>query len=341
MITLTQKKIGIIGSGSWGLALAQHLSLNKVPVMVWGRCPEELKNLKKFSKSIKYLPDIILSSAISFTSSLEDLTLNSDILVFAAPSSSAREISETLRPYYKKDIPIICASKGLEKDSYLRTSEVLLEFLKPNSIYVLSGPSFALEVAKGMPTAVVLASSDTKSKEHQEIVSLFHRGTFRVYSSSDLVGVELGGILKNIIAFAAGVCDGLGLGLNARAALLTRGLKEIRELLKKECAEKEGAKEDTIMGLSGLGDLILTATGDLSRNRRFGMLLGEGLSLKEAKEKIGQTIETISTAKAAFELSKKHNLELPIIKQVQAVLEGTSTPEKALRDLLTREQKEE
>jgi glycerol-3-phosphate dehydrogenase (NAD(P)+) len=336
MIQHNETKVGIIGAGSWGLALAQHLSVNALAVQVWGRNAEELEAISKSGESRKYLPDVPLSKSISFISSLKDLAKNSDVLIFSAPSSSARSLAELLKPDYKKNIPLVCCAKGLEQDTHLRTSEVLSEVLEPSSMYVLSGPSFALEVAEGMPTAVVLASSDSKSEEHQKIVSLFHRGTLRVYSSSDLIGVELGGILKNIISFAAGVSDGLGLGSNARAALLTRGLKEIRELL-----SREGARQETVMGLSGLGDLILTATGDLSRNRRFGILLGEGMSIEQAKMKIGQTIETITTAKAARELSKKHKLESPIIEQVHAVLNGNSSPGKALRDLLTREQKQE
>lgn len=330
--------IGIIGAGSWGLALAQHLSKNKTKVLLWGRNKTDLEGIEKRRESLKYFPGVSLSDDLSTTTSLEELTEKADILLFALPSSSSRAVAELLKPLYagKKQIPIISTAKGLEQNSRKRMSEVFSEVFETDSVYVLSGPTFAMEVVKGLPTAVVLASNDSKREEHKEIVSLLHRGTLRVYSSSDIIGVELGGILKNIIAFAAGVSDGLGLGHNARAALLTRGLKEARTLL-----EKEGAKAETVMGLSGLGDLILTATGDLSRNRRFGILLGEGKSIEEAKQEIGQTIETISTVHSAFFLAKKHNLESPIIEQANALLAGTSSPSKALQELLTRGQKEE
>ncbi len=328
--------ICILGAGSWGLALAQHFGKNNVRVQLWGKNVEDLEEIRKYRESKRYFPTISLSENISVTDSLEEVVQNAQVLLFALPSSASRAVAEMLKPFYDRNIPVISTAKGLEQDSNKRVSEVLGEVLSCNSLYVLSGPTFALEVAKGLPTAVALASTDSKSSEHANIVSLFNKKTLRIYSSSDIVGVELGGVLKNIISFAAGVCDGLGLGLNARAALLTRGLKEIRTLI-----EKEGGKSETVMGLSGLGDLILTATGDLSRNRRFGILLGQGLSIQEAKEKIAQTIETISTVQSAYELAKKHKLESPIIEQANAVLEGTSTPSEALQKLLTRNQKEE
>jgi glycerol-3-phosphate dehydrogenase (NAD(P)+) len=336
MLQYNEITVGIIGAGSWGLSLAQHFGSSGIGVQVWGRKSEDLEEISQYRESRNYLPGISLSRKISVTSSIEELARNSNILVFAVPSSANRIVAESLKPFYETNIPIVSTAKGLEQNSRKRSSEVLTEVLGCNSVYVLSGPTFALEVAKGLPTAVVLASKNIKSPEHSDMVSLFHRGTLRVYSSSDMTGVELGGVLKNIISFAAGVCDGLGLGLNARAALLTRGLKEVRNIL-----EKEGGKAETVMGLSVLGDLLLTATGDLSRNRRFGILLGEGLSIEQAKHKIGQTIETITTAQAAVDLVEKHKIESPIIRQVNLVLNGTSSPSRAFQELLTRDQKEE
>jgi glycerol-3-phosphate dehydrogenase (NAD(P)+) len=338
---MNEPLVGIIGAGSWGLALAQHLGRNGVGVKIWGRSFSDSATRKNFWGSTAYLPGIALSKKIEPVGTLEEVLSDVSLLISALPSSVTREVAEKIKPLIPSTISIISTAKGLEQGTNKTVRQILEEVLgKDIDIQLLSGPSFALELANGMPTAVVLASSEKDRKEpstfHGKAIQVLHRGTLRIYSSSDIIGVELGGILKNIIAFAAGACDGLGLGLNARAALLTRGLKELSTLV-----EKEGGKSSSVIGLSGLGDLILTATGELSRNRRFGILLGEGYSIEQASQKIGQTIETLYTAEAAYALTKKHNLDSPIIAQAANVLKGETTPSNAFRDLLTREQKEE
>lgn len=346
----------VLGSGSWGTALAQHLSRNGINVRLWGRNEEELRQISERRENRKYLPGVSLSERISTTSDLKEASEAVALVVFALPSSATREVAEKLKPLLRSSTPIVSTAKGLEAKTNKRVSEILEDVLgKERPLSILSGPSFALELAKGFPTAVVLASKGAaKSNKEVEVngidesnvdphynalthvARLFHRGTLRVYTSSDTIGVELGGILKNMISLAAGIGDGLGLGYNARAALLTRGLKEITKLI-----ELEGGSTYSVNGLSGLGDLILTATGDLSRNRRFGILLGQGLSIEEAKEKVGQTIEAITSAEAASALAHRHQMEAPITEQINAIIKGETTPARALQDLLTRQQKAE
>jgi len=337
------EKLTILGAGSWGTALAQHLASYDIPVHLWGRNEEELLSISGQGENTKYLPGVPLSRQITPVASLEESILDSQCIVFAVPSSGTRELASKVKNYLTPDMLVISSAKGLEPVSNKRVSQIIKEVCENSLGYmsVLSGPTFALEIAKGLPSAVVLASQyeDTDKAAGEALkrsAKIFHRGNMRVYTSRDLIGVELGGVLKNMISLAAGIGDGLGSGQNARAALLTRGLKEISRLI-----EKEGGSLSSITGLSGLGDLLLTATGDLSRNRRFGLLLGEGHSIEAAKEKIGQTIESITSAEAAYSLAKKHQVDAPITEQVAAILRGESTPAKALRDLLTREQKEE
>ncbi|HMO17712.1 MAG TPA: NAD(P)H-dependent glycerol-3-phosphate dehydrogenase [Oligoflexia bacterium] len=331
------KKVVVLGAGSWGTALAQHLAVNNLPVCLWGRKEEELESVRKNRENKRYLPGVILSEKIIPESSLKEATDNADIIIFAVPSSATRELASQLIKYSAPIVPIVSTAKGLEPETNKRASQIISEIGGDSfgPVSVLSGPTFALEIAKCLPSAIVLASSDDRF-DLKKIARLFHRGTMRVYTSNDLIGVELGGVLKNMVSLAAGIGDGLGSGHNARAALLTRGLKEISRLI-----EHEGGKSGTVSGLSGLGDLILTATGDLSRNRRFGILLGEGHSIDEAQKIINQTIESITSAEAAYSIAKKHNIEAPITEQVAAILRGERTPGEALRHLLTREQKPE
>lgn len=334
-------KVTILGSGSWGTALAQHLAKNGVFVKLWGRDQGQVETILQTRENAGYLSGVRLSENIYPLTSLEDAVFETSAIVACLPSSQTRVVLENCKAIIQgasRRIPIISTAKGLEIHTNKRVSQIIDETLgRDYPHFVLSGPSFALEVAKGLPTAVVLASNNDLVKEEYDFSSrLFHRGAMRVYTSSDLVGVELGGILKNVIAIACGISDGLQLGLNARAALLTRGLKELVKLI-----EAEGGNKDSVAGLSGLGDLILTATGDLSRNRTFGILLGQGLTIDQAREKIGKTIEAFTTAQSALELAQKRNIEVPIIEQVADILSGKTTPIKALQDLMTREQKSE
>lgn len=334
-------KVGILGSGSWGTAISQHLAKNGVTVKLWGRDESLLKSIQEKRENASYLPNIKLSENIISTINLDEAINEVSAIVLCLPSSQTRKVLEIC----KNDLgllsiktPIISTAKGLEIHSNRRVSEVIDETLgKDYPHFVLSGPSFALEVAKSLPTAVVLATNSSAHKEEFDFSSrLFHRGSMRVYTSYDLIGVELGGILKNIIATASGISDGLELGLSARAALLTRGLRELIQLV-----VAEGGNKDSVSGLSGLGDLILTATGDLSRNRTFGILLGQGLTIDQARNKVGKTIEAFTTAQSAYELAQKRKIEVPIIEQVANILSGKTTPIKALQDLMTREQKSE
>ena len=334
-------RVGIIGAGSWGTALAQHLASNGVKVQLWGRDDEVLKEIQSQKFNTKYLPDVALSESLIVSNSLEEVVSSSDVYVLSVPTIVTREICLKIRELRSSKSPAVFVStaKGLEGNTNKRLSEIIRDVFGVDAhIFSLSGPSFALEVAKGMPTAVVLASESNQPTDvvKDKIVKLFHKGTIRVYTSTDMVGVELGGVLKNVISVASGIGDGLGLGLNARAGLLTRGLKELSVLI-----QAEGGKSSTVMGLSGLGDLLLTSTGDLSRNRRFGILLGRGLSIDAAKEEIGQTIEAITACTSAFALSRKHGLDTPIIQQVAKIISGETTPSHALRDLMMREQKAE
>lgn len=333
--------VAVLGAGSWGTALSQHLATNGVVVKLWGRDKNQLKEIQKDRENKKYLPQIKLSENIHAEEELENAVKDVSAVILCLPSSATRLVLEQLKEFYpdlKKLPPILSTAKGLEKNTNRRTSEIVEQvFSQEVPHFVLSGPSFAAEVAKGLPTAVVLAKGSKNFHEQFDFCArLFHRGTMRVYTSTDLIGVELGGVLKNIIAIAAGVSDGLNLGLNARAALLTRGLREITRLI-----EVEGGQKDTVVGLSGLGDLMLTATGDLSRNRSFGILLGQGNSIDDSIKKIGQTIEALTTAESALELAIKKNIEVPIIEQVAGILSNKTTPIKALQDLMTREQKPE
>jgi len=338
-------KIGIIGAGSWGTALAEHLAQHSTgsgrEVMLWGRDEEVLLEIEKERVNSRYLPEVTLSEGLRVEKDLRELVRQADVYVLSVPSGATRDICKRIKEFKDPGSPtvIVSTGKGLEISSNKRLSEVIRDELGSSAqIFALSGPSFALEVARGLPTALVLASEKNGPSEEmrRSVVTAIHSGTMRVYTSSDLVGVELGGVLKNVISVASGIGDGLGLGLNARAGILTRGLKELSVLI-----EAEGGKASAVIGLSGLGDLILTGTGDLSRNRKFGMLLGRGLSIEEAKVEIGQTIEASTTCISASALSKKHGLETPIIHRVARVVTGEITPSQALRELMMREQKAE
>jgi glycerol-3-phosphate dehydrogenase (NAD(P)+) len=334
-------KVTVLGAGSWGTALAQHLARNNIQVNLWGRDLKQMQEILETKVNSKYLPGITLSNNICAETDLKKAIENSKALIVCLPAGSTRFVLNEVKKVFSEEelkIPVVSTAKGLEKGTNKRVSQVISEVLGDQAArFVLSGPSFASEVANGLPTAVVLARHSNKFQEEFELfTNLFHRRSMRVYSSSDLIGVELGGILKNIISIASGIGDGLKLGLNARAALLTRGVKELVRLI-----EAEGGNRDSGVGLSGLGDLILTATGDLSRNRTFGIYLGEGMSIEEAKEKVGQTIEAMTTAQSALELATKKGIDVPIIEQVAEILSGKTTPIKALQDLMTREQKAE
>ena len=327
-------RLGIIGSGSWGTALAQTLSEKFKEVNIWGRNKSLISCINTEKVNYKYLPDIILNDNIKATTDLIEIFENSDIVIVAIPTqwirSTLKDININLKNKY-----LISASKGIEVESLKLVSDILEDVLKVNkdNLFVLSGPSFAKEVAKGLPTAVTLAGN---TRYGEELQCTLTTNTFRVYLSDDIKGVEIGGAVKNVIAIATGVSDGLGYGNNARASLITRGLYEMTKLTK-----VYGGKAETLYGLSGLGDLVLTATGNLSRNRRFGYLLGRGLSVEESLREVKQVVEGVKTVKAIKRLIDTYNLELPIAETVYKVIYENLSLKNAVKLLMKRELKRE
>jgi len=320
------KRVTVLGSGSWGTALASHLRFAGHEVCVWGIIDEDLKNISENQSNPTYFPGLKLENGISTNLDLSEAVQGADCVVMAVPSFAVREVSSKL----KTDVPVVIVSKGLEEGTLKFLSEVVAEETgQKDQIAVLSGPSFAREVLEKKPTAVTIASQHPETLE--SVCDLFHHSYFRVYHSEDLAGVQLGGAVKNVIALAVGICDGRETGLNARAGLITRGLAEMARLVK-----AMGGKTETISGLSGLGDLLLTATGDLSRNRRVGILLGKGKSLEEAIEEVGQTAEGVVTAPKILKLAEKIEIEMPITRGVVDLLEGRVGIEEIVKGLLER-----
>ena len=329
------KHIAVLGSGSWGTALAFHLSSAGHDVRLWARSAELASEMTLTRRNSIYLPDVGLPPEVVATASLEEALYRSDIVVAAVPSHGARAVLRTAAPFVPRQALIVSATKGLEQDTLLRGSEVIAQEVRGvRPVAVLSGPSFASEVARRLPTAVAVACADPVLA--QDVQREFRAAYFRLYASTDVVGVEIGGALKNIIAIAAGVVEGLGLGQNALAALITRGLAEIARLA---CAV--GARRETLSGLSGLGDLVLTCTGSLSRNRHVGVELGRGRSLTDVLAEMKMVAEGVRTTSAALALGRKHGVELPIATQMAEVLSGARSAVVAVEELMLRPQKTE
>lgn len=330
-------RIGVLGAGSWGTALAMQLCRSGDDVWQWDRRPERAAAHQAARQNLRYLPGIDYPENLTVSSDLAAVLADATFVVEAIPSQSVRRVMTDALPHIRPDAVVCCASKGIEQSTLFTMDEVLEQVL-PAEMHrrstFLAGPSFAKEVALGMPTAVVVASRDTLSA--RAVADAFHGGPFRVYHTDDIVGAELGGALKNIIAIATGVADGVGSGLNARAALITRGLAEITRL-----AVHRGGNPLTLAGLAGMGDLVLTATGDLSRNRRVGLGLGRGKTLEAVLEELGQVAEGVVTTKSARELAAREGVEMPICEQVyQLLYEGKSAAD-GLRDLLARDRRAE
>jgi glycerol-3-phosphate dehydrogenase (NAD(P)+) len=329
------KHIAILGSGSWGTALAAHLGHAGHDVRLWGRNAALTTEMILRRANATYLPDVLLPPAVVPTSSFEEALTRADFVVAALPSHGTRAVIREAAAFVPRHALLVSATKGLEQHSLLRISEVIAQELRGASpVAVLSGPSFAMEVARGLPTAVCVACADPVLAE--EVQREFRAAYFRLYASSDVAGVEIGGALKNIIAIAAGVVEGLGLGQNALAALVTRGLAEITRLA---CAL--GGRAETLSGLSGLGDLVLTCTGTLSRNRHVGVELAHGRSISDVVAGMRMVAEGVKTTTAALELGQRHGVELPIATQMAAVLTGTRTAAAAVEELMLRPQKTE
>lgn len=326
------KKIAIIGSGSWGIALAVHLAKMGNEVRVWSFAEEEMDYINNYRRC-KFLPKLQLPDGIYCSLSYEEVIVGSDIILHVTPSKFVRNTVKEYKRYVTSQ-PVIMCSKGFEPDSERTLVEVLEEEMPFAKTGVLSGPSHAEEVSIGVPTAIVIAS---KHQSVQELIQkTFMNDTLRVYTSNDVKGVELGGAIKNIIAFCAGVAAGIGLGDNTFAALITRGLVEIKRL-----GEKMGINSETLYGLTGLGDLIVTCLSEHSRNRNAGYLIGKGNSLSYVKEKIGMTIESIDNIEVAKKLADKYEVEMPIVNTVYDVLFNHLEPERAVNLLMTRNPKSE
>lgn len=323
------KKISVIGSGGWGTALAIVLNNNGNDVTLWSFKKEEAENIIKDRENKEFLPGVKIPESINVTYNLEDVS-DSDIAVLAVPSKFVRDTINKLVKYLKKDEIIVNVSKGLEESTLLRLSQVIEEVAPMCKVAVLSGPSHAEEVGKGIATTCVASSKDEDIAK--EIQSIFMNNSFRVYTNHDIIGVELGGALKNLIALAAGISDGVGYGDNTKAALMTRGLVEIARL-----GIAMGAERETFFGLSGIGDLIVTCTSMHSRNRRAGILLGQGKSLEETLKEVHMVVEGVNTAKAAYDLSIKYNVNMPITKEIYEVVFNGKDTRQAVIDLMTRD----
>jgi len=329
-----QPTLAVLGAGSWGTALAALAARNGVPTRLWGRDAQALAAMAASRRNQRYLPDLELPETLRYESDLAVALRGADIALVVVPSHAFASLLDEIAPLLDAGTSIAWATKGFEPGTGRFLHELVAEKLPGRAAAVVTGPSFAKEVAAGMPGAVTVHSEDEAFA--QQLAALLHAPDLRVYSGNDVLGAELGGAMKNVLAVATGVADGMGLGLNARAGLITRGMNEMLRL-----GVALGAKPETLMGLSGLGDLVLTCTGDLSRNRRLGLALGRGVAIDEAVRQIGQVVESVVTADEVMRLARKHGLDLPIAAGVQAVLHGEVTPAEGLKALMARERKPE
>jgi glycerol-3-phosphate dehydrogenase (NAD(P)+) len=323
-------RISVIGGGSWGTAIAFIMAEKGYPVRLWVFEPELPEMINTARENRLFLPGIKLPDGITATHSMEEAVGETDLILFVVPSHVARRVMAQMAPSLRENTPLVIATKGIENDSLMLMSEVAGQVLSPShaeNIAVLSGPSFAKETCLHHPTAVVLASKNRElATRAQGIINTPH---FKVFTSADLTGVQLGGALKNVIALAAGGADGLGFGYNTRAALITRGLNEIIRL-----GRVMGADPKTFSGLSGLGDLILTCTGEVSRNRTVGFQIGQGRKLKDILDEMKMVAEGVHTTRAASELARKHGVPMPIVEEIHAVLFEGKDPRRAVTDLM-------
>ncbi len=328
------KRIGVIGAGSWGTALAVTLSGKGHSVRIWDVDPQHLEELEKNRENVRYLPGISFHENLQVAKSVEEALEGADLALFSAPAQHFRSALQNAIPYLKPQMILVNVAKGIEQKTLMRMSEIAFELLPDAKYAVLSGPSHAEEVGKGLPTTVAAASRDLKLAE--EVQDIFITDRFRVYTTEDVTGVELGGALKNIIALGAGISDGMGFGDNAKAALMTRGLAEMKRL-----GIKLGADPATFAGLTGVGDLIVTCTSMHSRNRRCGIMIGEGMDPKEATEKVGMVVEGMFTTEAAYDLADREGVEMPITDQLYKVINGKTNAKEAVELLMGRDKKHE
>ena len=330
-------RASVIGLGAFGTALANTLASRCDEVRAWARESKVVDSINGPRENKTYLPGIAVSPRVRATLSLEEALGGAELVVFATPSHATRDVLRNALPFLHEHVPLLTVAKGIENETLMTMTQLLEDCLPEEfhpSIAILSGPSFAKEMAAGMPTVVTIAAHHEKVA--QRIQGALQTETFRTYTSVDVIGVEMGGALKNVIAIAAGISDGLGFGLNARSAVITRGLAEISRI-----AVAMGANPLTLMGLAGLGDLVLTCTGDLSRNRRVGIELGKGRALEQILADMTQVAEGVKTARSARDLSRKVGVELPICDQVHAIMYEGKSPRRALVELMTRAPKRE
>ena len=336
-VDVKEYRIGVVGAGSWGTALAQLLGSKGFRVNHWAYEQEVVEQIQNHRENQYFLPGFTLSDNITASNDLTGVVSEKDLVLIVVPSHVMREITQKMAGHISENTIMVCASKGIENKTHLTMSGVIKENIPgipDHRLAVISGPSFAKEVAQGLPTVVTVASTDATTAGM--VQQIFATPYFRVYSSDDMLGVELGGSVKNVIAIAAGVVDGLGLGLNTRAALITRGMTEIRRL-----GVKLGANPRTFTGLAGFGDLVLTCTGTLSRNHTVGQKIGEGMKLKEILAEMRMVAEGVKTAKSVYNLSRKVGVDMPISQEMYRILYEDLSPKEAVYRLMTRDLKKE
>lgn len=325
-------KIGIIGAGSWGIALSMLLHNNGHQIMVWSALEDEIKMLGTQREHKDKLPGVHLPEDMEFTTDLKYAVEEKDLLILAVPSQFIRSTSHNMREYVSEGQIIVNVAKGIEENTLMTLSQIIEEEIPQSDVAVLSGPSHAEEVGRGIPTTIVVGAKKQDTAEYLQ--NIFMSDVFRVYISPDMLGIELGAALKNVVALAAGIADGLGYGDNTKAALITRGITEIARL-----GMAMGGKFETFCGLSGIGDLIVTCASMHSRNRRAGILIGQGKTMNEAMQEVNMVVEGVYSAKAAMKLAAKYNVELPIIEQVNEVLFQGKSAASAVKDLMIRDKK--
>lgn len=328
------KKITVLGGGSWGTAVAISLAGNGHDVKLWDIDMDHVESMIKERENVKFLPGAKFPETLNVFRDEKEALEGSDIVVFAVPAQFFRSASEAAKSMIGKDVIVVNVAKGIEQKTLCRLSEIAAEIIPDNRYVVVSGPSHAEEVCKCVPTSLVAASTDAEAAEI--VQDVFMSDVLRIYTNDDVVGVEMGGALKNIIALGAGISDGMGNGDNTKAAMMTRGLNEIKRL-----GMAMGAKESTFAGLSGIGDLIVTCTSMHSRNRRCGMMIGEGTDPEVAIKNVGMVVEGVFTCVAAYELAKKYDVEMPIVETIYKIVNDKMDAREALKLLMTRSRKQE
>lgn len=331
---MESKNIAVIGAGSWGTAIAILLSSKGYNVRLWDVDPKRAEKLIAERENKQYLPNIKFPNTLHPIIEIEEVLAGAELAIFAAPAQQFRVALDNALPYIEKDTKIVNLAKGIEQHTLLRMSEIAYQKVPQENYAVLSGPSHAEEVGLQKPTTVVVASTSKETAEY--VQDVFFAENFRVYTSQDVIGVELGGALKNIIALGAGISDGMEFGDNAKAALMTRGIAEISRL-----GVAMGADIHTFSGLSGVGDLIVTCTSMHSRNRRCGLAIGEGKGVKEAVDSVGMVVEGMYTAEAAYELAKKYDVEMPIVEGIYEIISKNVSPKEIVKQLMLRDKKME